>query len=419
MRMLKFLPLLMIAVCFLQALQAGNIHMPGPGCEGLVEYPGQEYPSSQRGWQLTQRTRYRYNDGWQFSYLENYGYNAQGQLDLIARHNIVDGVWNMFGARDYVYNAAGQLLETVYYSIADGVWSGSHRESNVYDTDGNLGQVFVYEGTGNGWSLNYQQANSYEQGRLASEHLYGYYSWDGTFTEFESRFYSYNSDGQLEEKLILTLIVDPHVYTQRMRYIYSYTPDGSLAEILYQFWSGTNGEYVWRDDRRDIYTYDANGWLVQMMRQAPSDSLGWHDTKRYLYTNDDYGNAVHVLYQINFTEGWQDWDKWEKVYANTSNEDEHIPAQEPGLYCSPNPFSLHTQITFENREQASIDLAIYNLKGQKVRTLADGAYPAGVHQLDWDRKDDKGKDLAAGIYFIMLSFGNGEIAVSKATLLSP
>ncbi|MBW6514301.1 MAG: T9SS type A sorting domain-containing protein [Candidatus Syntrophosphaera sp.] len=414
---LRLLPLFVFCICVLQAFQPGETFPTETGIERPELDPGPEYHSSRRGWLLTQNTRYHYNAGWQFSYLENYGYNAQGQQDLIARHNMVDGAMNLFGARDYVYTAAGQLLGTVYYSIADGVWSGSHRESNVYETDGNLGQVFVYEGNGSEWFLNYQQANSYEQGRLASEHLYGYYSWDGTFTEYESRFYSYNSDGKLEEKLILTVIGDPQEYTQRMIYVYSYTPDGSLAETLYQFWSWINGEYAWRDDKRDIHTCDGNGFLTEILQQYNSSTQGWHDTKRYTYTNDAFGNATLVLYQINSADGWQDWYKWEKVYANTGSQDEQIPPAGPELACRPNPFSGAAEISFEARESGNIDLAVYNLKGQKVKSLAKGAFSAGTHKLAWNGKEDQGQDLAAGIYLVRLRLPDGQSAVRRVTVL--
>lgn len=63
----------------------------------------------------------------------------------------------------------------------------------------------------------------------------------------------------------------------------------------------------------------------------------------------------------------------------------------------PNPFNPETQITFILPRAGKISLAIYNVLGQKVATLADGFYLAGIHRLTWNASN-----LASGIYFYQL-----------------
>ena len=53
-----------------------------------------------------------------------------------------------------------------------------------------------------------------------------------------------------------------------------------------------------------------------------------------------------------------------------------------------------------------ITLKIYNILGQKVRTLVDEPKIVGSYQVIWDGKDDKGKDVASGIYFYQLTAGD-------------
>jgi hypothetical protein len=50
-------------------------------------------------------------------------------------------------------------------------------------------------------------------------------------------------------------------------------------------------------------------------------------------------------------------------------------------------------------------LKIYNILGQKVRTLVDEPKGAGSYEVLWDGKDDRGKDVASGIYFYQLTSG--------------
>ncbi|MFH1336789.1 MAG: C25 family cysteine peptidase [Candidatus Zixiibacteriota bacterium] len=71
----------------------------------------------------------------------------------------------------------------------------------------------------------------------------------------------------------------------------------------------------------------------------------------------------------------------------------------------PNPFNPVTSIRYSvsNRSKAThTSLKIYNILGQKVRSLVDGFQKAGNFEVVWDGKDDKGNDLSSGIYFYTL-----------------
>jgi len=71
----------------------------------------------------------------------------------------------------------------------------------------------------------------------------------------------------------------------------------------------------------------------------------------------------------------------------------------------PNPFNNQTIIKFNLRRPAEVTLTIYNILGQKVKTLMKGRLNAGAQTVSWDGKDDKGNDLSSGIYFYQLRAG--------------
>jgi flagellar hook assembly protein FlgD len=81
----------------------------------------------------------------------------------------------------------------------------------------------------------------------------------------------------------------------------------------------------------------------------------------------------------------------------------------------PNPFNNETIIKFNLRKPAEVSLTIYNILGQKVRTLVEGRSNAGSQTLSWDGKDDKGNDLSSGIYFYRLKAG--ELTETKRLVL--
>lgn len=65
----------------------------------------------------------------------------------------------------------------------------------------------------------------------------------------------------------------------------------------------------------------------------------------------------------------------------------------------PNPFNPITRIHYQLPEPASVMITIYNIRGQKVRTLVNEKQFAGYHFTIWDGRDQVGQEVASGIYF--------------------
>lgn len=76
------------------------------------------------------------------------------------------------------------------------------------------------------------------------------------------------------------------------------------------------------------------------------------------------------------------------------------------LQNSPNPFTAGTAIRYALPATGNVSLTIYNLRGQKVRTLVNGNQPVGHRVVQWDGRDDSGAKVAGGVYFYRLQSGN-------------
>jgi hypothetical protein len=76
----------------------------------------------------------------------------------------------------------------------------------------------------------------------------------------------------------------------------------------------------------------------------------------------------------------------------------------------PNPFNSTTSVRFVLASEGEATLAVYNLLGQKVRTLAKGRLLAGASVITWDGRDDHGRDLATGVYVYRLEIGSQVLA---------
>ncbi len=82
----------------------------------------------------------------------------------------------------------------------------------------------------------------------------------------------------------------------------------------------------------------------------------------------------------------------------------------------PNPFNPSTRITYQLPRSSEVELVIFDLLGQRVRTLVKGKQEPGTYKVQWDGRDDSGTTVASGIYLLRLSAGNFK-QVQKMILL--
>ena len=82
----------------------------------------------------------------------------------------------------------------------------------------------------------------------------------------------------------------------------------------------------------------------------------------------------------------------------------------------PNPFNSSTTIRYRLAEPGRVRLEIFDVQGQKVKTLADGYAGLGVYQVEWDGADASGKPVATGVYLARLQKGSISL-VHKMLLL--
>jgi hypothetical protein len=71
----------------------------------------------------------------------------------------------------------------------------------------------------------------------------------------------------------------------------------------------------------------------------------------------------------------------------------------------PNPFNPETDISYTLPKDCDVKLTIYNVIGQKIKVLVDEHQTAGSKSVYWDGKDEKGKQVASGIYFYRMKAG--------------
>jgi len=139
------------------------------------------------------------------------------------------------------------------------------------------------------------------------------------------------------------------------------------------------------------YTIPANGSFTFNVNFQPLENIEYSGT---LTINSDDPNALVNTIPIYGTG------------QPVANEDLVINAVTTLKGCYPNPFNPETTIRFSVKDKTPVEIDIYNILGQKVRTLINKPLEAGEHTVVWNGTDNRGRSVASGIYFYRMKAGN-------------
>ncbi len=135
------------------------------------------------------------------------------------------------------------------------------------------------------------------------------------------------------------------------------------------------------------------------------------DYKWNLATNDLICSDG-TLYTSNYTNGFSILN----FNLPVENEDEYIPSPGYSLINYPNPFHSETTFKYDVQTKGSVELSIFNLRGQVIRHLLLEYRNAGSHTIKWDGRTDNHQKAASGVYLSRISV-NGKQELRKIVLL--
>lgn len=113
------------------------------------------------------------------------------------------------------------------------------------------------------------------------------------------------------------------------------------------------------------------------------------------------------LWFLSLTDDFEEASTQSCVFHLLPTDVRQISQQEiPGTYRLeqnyPNPFNMETEIVYQIPEDAVVDLAVYNSRGQKIRSLVAQRQSAGRYAVKWDGRNGIGNEMSSGIFFISL-----------------
>ncbi len=175
-----------------------------------------------------------------------------------------------------------------------------------------------------------------------------------------------------------------------------------------------NVDYYMPLDNADIlYTYIAsddtsslNGKAVALRHVTDNYAVIWIGFPLYFIEEDIATQILHAgLDELSIITDASDDD----------DDDGNIPEVFALRQNVPNPFNPSTTIAYNLPRRSHVTISIYNILGQRVRTLVDDVKVAGYHRVEWDGTDMVGRKAATGIYLYRLVADN--YAETKKMLL--
>jgi hypothetical protein len=166
------------------------------------------------------------------------------------------------------------------------------------------------------------------------------------------------------------------------------------GNIFYFQNNGSNQNPVWQQVTDQFIPENFGGITAPSFIDIDDDS----DTDLYV------GNVKGGLYLYENT-----------TIVNSVNDIEELPATFR-ITAHPNPFNPKVSINIYLNSGGNTEIKIFNVLGQKVRSLFNGELNSGVHSFDWDGKNDINSKLPSGIYIVLVITGT-KVEAIKLTYL--
>jgi serine protease len=192
-------------------------------------------------------------------------------------------------------------------------------------------------------------------------------------------------------------------YTDANNYRFVEFDDVSHRVNIYERTNGTNAVRAYVS-----YTFTSGTWYATTVLAAADGNvtvkIGTTSVKTYKFAAVRSG-----LVGVGYNNSNCDFDNYCVSSAVAASDgyvvlgDDSVPAILPegfGLQNYPNPFNPTTDIEFTLPTSGMVTLEVFNVVGQKVRTLVDQSLSSGTHRFTFDAAN-----LSSGVYFYRLAFG--------------
>jgi len=284
-----------------------------------------------------------------------------------------------------------------YYSYSTVDWGNSTKEvylkiitkenpSQVFSTLCLMGSAGGGPGTHDNWPSNIEilslnEENYSEQGLLISYNIHNEYNTNHNFINYSPELS--NTDWISTDTDIIE---------------YEITASTCISV------NGENHYVMYFNENQLEIRNRINGNVIHSQNASINPISILRETDGELFFITPYGGSSYNVYTLS-----------EEIQVSSQNY--QISNINFSLNNYPNPFNPATKIEFSTQKGSYIELSIYNMKGQKIKTLINNEFLKGSHSVSWNGVDELEKPVSSGLYFYKLKINGKTKAVNKCILL--
>ena len=146
---------------------------------------------------------------------------------------------------------------------------------------------------------------------------------------------------------------------------------------------------------------EGNAVMIKVYRE--STGLEYAATATYSAGSGSFGDLFMAISELTLGDVLDNDEVWMGPESYTLNQN------------YPNPFNPETQISFDAGISGEISIVVYDILGNKVKTIMSGFVTPGHYVASWDATDDNGGNVSSGVY--IYSLVSPEQTISKRMLL--
>jgi hypothetical protein len=303
-------------------------------------------------------------------------------------------------------------VQNDYWVDSLNTWQTSSKTTYYYDESGNPNVTITAALVNNNWVNTGMSKYTFDNFGRKTSWITQY--WNDGWVNQQKRIYVYlnATSGKLTNYEYANWLNNE--WKNSSRNTWEYDADGKTLRNASYSW--VNNE--WKQQSQTLMNYNGNGMLTSLLTQKRVTDQ-WVDYSKAEYSNDVYGNNILGKYYLWSNNSWILTSGNISLFYNNSENSQNIQASmatatymyitsadeaettTPGTFSLsqnfPNPFNPVTTISFTIAQPGNVNLVIFDVLGNKIKTVVDEEKTPGKYEVKFEADN-----LPSGIYFYRL-----------------
>ena len=323
-----------------------------------------------------------------------YKYDGDGHkiLDSLEIWNDSLKVWNPTTKEIYTYDENNNVIEILLTHLINGSYFNGSRWIYQFDQNNNLLEERHQGWDNTDWITYYVRSYSYDNANNKISFILQ--DWDGLKLDYTIKYlYSYDESNNNTE--VIGQDWQDSVWINNYKKDYLYDKNNLLIEDSDFYWNINQWDLL----SKDFYSYDAKGNRTLALEQSRRGTT-FVNYSRNIFTYDLDNNLVSQVQQLwdgtDWINSWRNYSIYIPKFGNNDFINNYWLSDN-----YPNPFNSSTTIRFFIPQEELVTITIYDILGQKVKTLVNENKIAGIYETTW-----KADNESSGIYVYQLRSGD-------------